>query len=223
MASCFPRLANAFEVVAEAFDFEEVLQPVFFARSRLEFRVHSGGCRLKAGLRATSLGRFSRQRDHSTSCPCGACPGSRNVFTDSPSPQTVMPGNRPNHSPPGNFGIGIEPGGELHDVRPSDLPFAGAGQEVLEQGVGQPGAANPPGMSAATIKPLGDRFAKLPGLFRIGRSDELIHEGAEFFRRQLGNLCELLRVAHDLGQFRGGQAGSLPDDLGGGHAGRMPD
>ena len=44
----------------------------------------------------------------------------------------------------GDFGIGIEPGGELHDVRPWDLPFAGAGQEVLEQGVGQPGAAKPP-------------------------------------------------------------------------------
>ena len=42
----------------------------------------------------------------------------------------------------GNFGIGVEPGGEGHDVRPWDLPFTGTGQEVLEQGVGQPGTAN---------------------------------------------------------------------------------
>ena len=42
----------------------------------------------------------------------------------------------------GNIGIGVEPGGECHDVRPWDLPFAGTGQEVLEQGVGQPGTAN---------------------------------------------------------------------------------
>ena len=41
-----------------------------------------------------------------------------------------------------DFGIGVKLGGEGHDVRPRDLSFAGAGQEVLEQGVGQPGTAN---------------------------------------------------------------------------------
>ena len=42
----------------------------------------------------------------------------------------------------GDIGLGVESGGECHDVRPWDLPFAGTGQEVLEQGVGQPGTAH---------------------------------------------------------------------------------
>ena len=36
----------------------------------------------------------------------------------------------------GNLGIGIEPRGEGHDVRPRDFPFAGMGQQVLKRASG---------------------------------------------------------------------------------------
>ena len=36
----------------------------------------------------------------------------------------------------GDLGIGIEPPGEGHDVRPRDFPFAGAGQQVLKRASG---------------------------------------------------------------------------------------
>lgn len=78
-------------------------------------------------------------------------------------------------------------------------------------------------MSAATVKSFGDFFPEARDFHRIGRFDELVHEHADFFRRQLANFFELLCVAHDLGQFRRRQAVNLVDDLGGGHGRKIGD
>ena len=42
--------------------------------------------------------------DQLISVPVGSCPGVRNVFTNSPSPQTIISGNRLNHRPSGTSG-----------------------------------------------------------------------------------------------------------------------
>src|SRR5882672_2339103 len=42
--------------------------------------------------------------DYSISSPIGTWPGTRNVFTSSPSPQTIMPENLLNHFPCGTCG-----------------------------------------------------------------------------------------------------------------------
>ena len=45
------------------------------------------------------MGIADRERSYCTSLPIATCPGRRNVFTKSASPQTIIPGNRLNHFP----------------------------------------------------------------------------------------------------------------------------
>ncbi len=50
------------------------------------------------------MGIADRERSYCTSLPIATCPGRRNVFTKSASPQTIIPGNRLNHFPFGTSG-----------------------------------------------------------------------------------------------------------------------
>src|SRR6476620_7268655 len=60
----------------------------------------------RRGDRLTPKAFASRglDRNQVTSSPAGICPGSRNVFTNSPSPHTIISGNRLNHIPSGTSG-----------------------------------------------------------------------------------------------------------------------
>ena len=52
----------------------------------------------------SEMGIADRERSYCTSLPIATCPGRRNVFTKSASPQTVIAGNRLNHFPFGTSG-----------------------------------------------------------------------------------------------------------------------
>jgi len=50
------------------------------------------------------MGIADRERSYCASLPIATCPGRRNVFTKSASPQTIIPGKRLNHFPFGTSG-----------------------------------------------------------------------------------------------------------------------
>src|SRR6266446_1194225 len=66
------------------------------------------------------------------SVPVGTCPRLRNVFTSSPSPQTVIPAKRLNHLPSGTLRLGVE-----HNLRARRVDPAKSGAVLLGRVNGQ--------------------------------------------------------------------------------------
>ena len=79
-----------------------------------------------------TMGIADRERSYCTSLPIATCPGRRNVFTKSASPQTIIPGNRLNHFPFGTSGR-VEPIGKQTDLARRDFAGSDAIKQVVQQ------------------------------------------------------------------------------------------
>ena len=78
------------------------------------------------------MGIADRERSYCTSLPIATCPGRRNVFTKSASPQTIIPGNRLNHFPFGTSGR-VEPIGKQTELARRDFAGSDAIKQVVQQ------------------------------------------------------------------------------------------
>ena len=88
---------------------------------------------LPNGSAANCFASRGLDRNQVTSSPAGICPGSRNVFTNSPSPHTIISGNRLNHIPSLHFRLGNEPVSEMSQLSKRNLPFRNSIEEMIQQ------------------------------------------------------------------------------------------
>src|SRR4051812_40409524 len=71
------------------------------------------------------------------------------------------------------------------------------------------------------VKALYQRLLQTVGFRRVAGLHHTVGQLGEFCTRERAGLIELLRMTHDYGQLGWGQGLNLPDDLDGGHEGRI--